>query len=95
MNSFTGIRVEVSQRPSFDISLIHIRFTNNYFSIVVAPGQLAQITAHKAHLDRRLGASQSDYYHQPNMTGLEGGGHNGHNGSSMSADDKARIELRE
>jgi len=62
-------------------------------SRVVAPAHQEALAAHKAHLDRRLGASQSDYYHTYGAGNVEGGRH--HQGSDISADDKARVELRE
>jgi len=62
-------------------------------SRVIAPAQHSQMLAHKAHLDRRLGASQSDYYHPTGLNNVENGQR--HNGSEISADDKARIETRE
>jgi len=70
-------------------------FTHWDSSRVVAPGQLAHLTAHKAHLDRRLGANQADYYHEPNMTGIESGRHRDASLGEHSNDDKARVELRE
>jgi hypothetical protein len=69
------------------------RFTHQTRTVlVVAPGQQAYLSAHKAHLDRRLGASQSDYQHGPKTTNLETGQRDESEGS---ADDKARVEMRE
>ena len=60
--------------------------------IVIAPGHYEQMVAHKAHLDKRFGASQSDYYDQPKENIFETGRFVG---SKVSADDdKSHIEMR-
>jgi len=63
-------------------------------SRVVAPPQMAQMTAHKAHLDRRLGAEQSDYYHG-GLNAVEGGRRATGDGSDVSNYEKPRVETRE
>lgn len=64
-------------------------------SRVVAPAQMAQMTAHKAHLDRRLGAEQSDYSHREGLGAVEGGRTGNGTGSDVSNYEKPRVEIRE
>jgi len=79
--------------PATLLAALAYEFLHHDSSRVVSPAQYAALSAHKAHLDRRLGAKQSDYYHQWNAGNVEAGRHR--EGSDISADDKARVELRE
>ena len=62
---------------------------------MVAPPQLAQMTAHKAHLDRKLGLEQNDYYHHGGLEATEAGRRGNGNGSDISNYEKPRVEIRE
>jgi len=79
--------------PATLLAALTYEFLHHDSSRVVAPAQAEQIRAYQAHLDRRLGSHQSDYYHQGGMSNVEGS--RPHNGSDISADEKARVELRE
>jgi len=79
--------------PATLLAILAYEILHTDSSRVVATGHYEQMIAHKAHLDRRFGASQSDYYNQPKVNAFE----TGHHGVSETSgdDDKARIEMRE
>jgi len=79
--------------PATLLAALCYEFLHHDSSRIIAPAQHAQMMAHKAHLDRRLGASQSDYYHPGGIHNVEAGHPN--NGSDISTEDKPRIETRE
>jgi len=58
----------------------------------VAPGQLAQLTAHKAHLQRIENMTEADFYSPPGRS-LEPGFAG--SSSSSGVDDKPHIDMRE
>jgi len=58
--------------PAMLLAALCYEFLHHDSSRVIAPAHYAQMMAHKAHLDRRLGLSQSDYNHPGGIQDVEG-----------------------